>query len=509
MENKILWTSGFINERILAPISPLGWSHIGPLVEELALRDPLRFLGYPDAEKIPLTRLWRGRPYANALAFHIFYKVFSDFFLPDDAHRYFRDGDVSARKTAPYPPSIFSPRFLIAIVRAFLRDWRAISPWHNYRAWAREVRDQDTRVEALRARLPALRDAEPRALFDTLREVEQLHRGVLQIHRWSLLHADLTYGLLKRIGGNEIAARAVAGVPNKTLEVNAALRELPRDQFLAQHGHRSFSIDIAAPTFADDPAQIERLLAQVSDSPAHASKKIAPRGFWRRAMFDTVLPLAREYLALREDQRYAWQKILALARQIYLLLADRLIAQNVIAERAAIFYTTHRELENYFAEQISHDELARAIATRRAEWREYAREFIESPTASYPAFLRGDTPTAQAVTPNANEWRGRATSPGIARGTARIVRSADELARVQRGDILIAPATDPGWTPVFARIAGLIVERGGMLSHSAVVAREYRVPAVAAIPGIVDAIHDGEMVEVDGNAGVVKRPVRF
>jgi pyruvate,water dikinase len=222
-------------------------------------------------------------------------------------------------------------------------------------------------------------------------------------------------------------------------------------------------------------------------------------------MFNTVLPLAREYLALREDQRYAWQKILALARQIYLLLADRLIAQNVIAERAAIFYATHRELENYFAGQISHDELARAIATRRAEWREYAREFIESPTASYPAFLRGDTPTTQAITRNVNEWRGRATSPGIARGTARIVRSADELARVQRGDILIAPATDPGWTPVFARIAGLIVERGGMLSHSAVVAREYRVPAVAAIAGIVDAIRDGEIIEVDGNAGVVKR----
>ncbi|MBI5649761.1 MAG: hypothetical protein HZC40_04830 [Chloroflexi bacterium] len=305
MENKILWTSGFINERILAPISPLGWSHIGPLVEELALREPLRYLGYPDAEKIPLTRLWRGHPYANALAFHIFYKVFSDFFLPDDVHRYFLDGDVNARKAAPYPASIFSPRFLISILRAFLREWRTISPWHNYRTWAREVRDQDARVEALRAQLPALHNADPRALFAALRAIEALHRRVLRIHRWSLLHADLTYGLLKRIAGNEIAARAVAGVPNKTLEVDAALRQwsraitrLPENEqpakasnpsdsalnaFLAEHGHRSFSIDIAVPTFADDPAQIARLLAQVSASPARTSEQIEQRGIWQRA----------------------------------------------------------------------------------------------------------------------------------------------------------------------------------------------------------------------------------
>ncbi|MBI5649762.1 MAG: hypothetical protein HZC40_04835 [Chloroflexi bacterium] len=162
-------------------------------------------------------------------------------------------------------------------------------------------------------------------------------------------------------------------------------------------------------------------------------------------------------------------------------------------------------MENFFAGQINRDELTRAISARRAEWRVYEREFVESPTASYPAFLRGDTPTAKAVTTNVNEWRGRATSPGIARGIARVIRSADDLARVQRGDILIAPATDPGWTPVFARIAGLVVERGGLLSHSSVIAREYRVPAVAAIAGIVNEIREGEMIEVDGNAGTVKR----
>jgi pyruvate,water dikinase len=76
---------------------------------------------------------------------------------------------------------------------------------------------------------------------------------------------------------------------------------------------------------------------------------------------------------------------------------------------------------------------------------------------------------------------------------------------VQRGDILIAPATDPAWTPVFAQIAGLVVERGGVLSHSAVIAREYHVPAVAGITNIVAEIREGELIEVDASRGIVSR----
>ena len=107
-----------------------------------------------------------------------------------------------------------------------------------------------------------------------------------------------------------------------------------------------------------------------------------------------------------------------------------------------------------------------------------------------------------------HEWRGRAISPGRARGFARIVQSASDLSRVQHGEILVAPSTDPAWTPVFGRIAGLVVARGGVLSHSAIVAREYHIPAVAGIANIVSEIQDGEMIEVDGSRGVVRLVVR-
>ncbi|MEW5719723.1 MAG: hypothetical protein AB1817_13915, partial [Chloroflexota bacterium] len=226
-ENDILWTSGFINERLPAPISPLGWSHIGPFIEELALRDPLRCLGYPHAETIRLTRLWHGHPYANARAFHIFYKCFPDFILPEDAYRYFPDGDVSLRRRAPYPRRIDAPRLIFSLLRAFCSDPFNVSPLNNYRHWARYVREHDARVAALRARVDAMTRAEPREIFAALRDAEELHRGVLRIHRWSLTDADLTFGLLKRLvaawiereHANDIAARLVADVPNKTMEV--------------------------------------------------------------------------------------------------------------------------------------------------------------------------------------------------------------------------------------------------------------------------------------------------
>jgi len=566
MTSEILWTSAFFNERFPTPISPLGWSHIGPLIEELALRDPLRCLGYPDAETIPLTRLWHGHPYANAHAFQIFYKVFPDFILPEDAYRFFPDGDVRLRKYAPYPRWSDAPRWVLSLLRTFLSDPFNVSPLNNYRHWARFTRTHDARIAALRARVgdhaesplqnpreifDALRDARiaalrarvgdhagsplqnPREIFDALRDAERLHRDVLRIHRWSLTDADLAFGLLKRLvaawvdraHANDIAARLVADVPNKTLEVDAALRrlsiddsQLAMDDFLAEHGHRSFSLDIAVPTFAEDPSQIEQLMQPMTadDRPPTATERPSSAvGGLRSVLFNAVLSLARHYIALREDQRYYWQKSLALARRLYLLLADRLVADGVIAERAAVFYATHQELVEYFDARLPKTELARLIAARQIEWREYQREFEQSPTTAYPPFLRGDvfvvaasavvpaSTTAQAVTTNARQWRGRAVSPGVARGIARVIQSASELSRVQRGDILVAPATDPAWTPVFARLAGLVVERGGVLSHSAVVAREYHLPAVAGIANIVAEIREGEIVEVDGSQGIV------
>ena len=99
----IVWTAGFLNERFPAPVSPLGWSILRPLIEQFALRDTLRFLGTPDADSWPLTRLWRGHPYTNMRVFQTIYKVFPDFLLPEDAQRLFINRDANVRLEVPFP----------------------------------------------------------------------------------------------------------------------------------------------------------------------------------------------------------------------------------------------------------------------------------------------------------------------------------------------------------------------------------------------------------------------
>lgn len=98
---------------------------------------------------------------------------------------------------------------------------------------------------------------------------------------------------------------------------------------------------------------------------------------------------------------------------------------------------------------------------------------------------------------------GVAVGAGVARGIARVIRDPHEGVRLGQGEILVAPSTDPAWTPLFLKAGGLVMETGGYLSHGAIVAREFAIPAVVNIPGILDEIRDGDVVEVNGSTGQV------
>lgn len=100
--------------------------------------------------------------------------------------------------------------------------------------------------------------------------------------------------------------------------------------------------------------------------------------------------------------------------------------------------------------------------------------------------------------------RGLGCCPGVVRGRARVV-SDPRHAALDKGDILVAERTDPGWVMLFPAAAGLLVERGSLLSHSAIVAREMRLPAVVAISGVTRWLKDGDWVEFDGSTGIVRR----
>jgi pyruvate,water dikinase len=101
--------------------------------------------------------------------------------------------------------------------------------------------------------------------------------------------------------------------------------------------------------------------------------------------------------------------------------------------------------------------------------------------------------------------RGSRGSPGKVRGSARVIRSLAEAGKLQPRDVLVVPTTAPPWTPLFATAAAVVSDTGGILSHCAVVAREYGIPAVVGTGNATALLRDGELIEVDGDAGTVRR----
>jgi pyruvate,water dikinase len=280
--------------------------------------------------------------------------------------------------------------------------------------------------------------------------------------------------------------------------------------FLSEYGHRSFSLDICHPTFFDEPEQVSRLLKIAGQGPDVATR-VAERetaereartaitsrsmGRFKLFIFDRVLALARCYVTLREDQRFVWQRSLALVRRAILRIGERLAAEGLLAQADDVFFAAPEEIRE-LPPQVQHTTAARRVTFERLQ-----REFELAPQLTYPAFLRGNRPLEPPCEREMKHWRGVPVSPGLVRGPVRVVLTPDQLDRTAPGDILVTRSTDPGWTPVFGQLGGLVMERGGQLSHGSVVAREYGLPAVVGVPHITQHLRDDDLVLLDGLTG--------
>jgi len=537
LDDDYLWTASFLNERFPRPVSPLGWTVVQQLLEELAFRDPLRYLGVRDVDSWPITKLCRGHPYVNVRVFQVLYRPFPDWLLPEDAARYFPQGDVTLRRQAAYPRGWWDPMMLLSLARAFLRHPGLWSPWHNDRQWAQCLHDHQTEMSALELATQEVElDAVHQAIWKLVERAQALNRRVLAIHRWSLTHAELWYSLLRRLIGAWIdpaqrtwlGSALVAEVPNKSLQLNRALHRLASipggpdfeaalREFLTQYGHRSFSLDVYDPPFSVEPAQVLQLVGRLRGV-AVPGPRLHPRdaltqarravrrgttGGLRWLLFRQVTHLARRYMGLREDQRFYWQQTLAHMRRLFLRLGRRLQAEGSLETPDGIFFATYDELRVHVAGESVLDH--RLLIRRRASFRRLREEHRRAPDLHYPPFLRGSRPLQSASPPlGPIVLQGQPVSPGLAQGPARVVTSPEQLGQVQAGEVLVAHSLDPGWTPVFGLVVGLVLERGGQLSHAAVVAREYGLPAITAVPGIVKRIGTGQTVVVDGTSGLVR-----
>jgi phosphohistidine swiveling domain-containing protein len=192
-------------------------------------------------------------------------------------------------------------------------------------------------------------------------------------------------------------------------------------------------------------------------------------------------------------------------RSIYLWLGHHLASQGSLASADDVFFLTRDELGGLRHGEADPGDLRRRAARRKQDFHRLRAEFEVAPQTSYPDLLRGNRPVVVQPDMESAQLQGRGVSPGLGQGRAVIAHTPEDLQRLVHGDVLVAPGVDPGWTPAFSLLSGLVTEHGGQLSHAAVVAREYRLPAVVGVARATAVLHEGERLLVDGLAGTVLR----
>jgi pyruvate,water dikinase len=179
--------------------------------------------------------------------------------------------------------------------------------------------------------------------------------------------------------------------------------------------------------------------------------------------------------------------------------AQRLVAAGRLPDVDLVFFFTPAELGR-LAQGPDRALVRRAEHRRRLHPRKMALEF--------PRVCQGKPQPVvmvEGAVQDGDVMQGTPLSRGVAVGPARVARNLEEAAAMQPGEILVTPYTDVGWTPYFSRAAGLATEVGSVLSHGAVVAREYGLPAIAGLPGLTRRFKTGDMLRLDGNTGELRR----
>jgi phosphohistidine swiveling domain-containing protein len=240
------------------------------------------------------------------------------------------------------------------------------------------------------------------------------------------------------------------------------------------------------------------------DAEARAATALAGHPV-RRLAFMWILKRARACVVARENLRLERTRVFGRARQILLEMGKRLAAVDCLTDSRDVFYLELDELLAFVEARATTTDLKGLVKVRQAEFAGYRDAPVPADRFETRGLVyRGHdfAGAAPVPLPHGETLQGLGCCPGIVRGSVRVVRDP-RSASVKRGEILVAERTDPGWVMIFPGAAGLLVERGSLLSHSAIVARELGLPAIVSLPGLTHWLRDGDRVEMDGSTGRV------
>lgn len=339
--------------------------------------------------------------------------------------------------------------------------------------------------------------------------------------------AEQSYGLYELARLAEREPEAVAALASadpfawRTLIAASPFRSA-MDRYLDRFGHRAvFEMEFASTRWYEDPTY---LISQIQfhlehpdmPDPRARAEEVRQRArtdlrnipWYVRPLVRWLLDRARYGAGLRENAKSGMAAGVAMVRQVCLELGRRFVDRGQLAAADDIFHLAFPEVQACVDDGRPAAGVLRLVADRTAR---RARQRSEK----LPGVIEGATwtaPAAPTAVPDRGPresavgrlgWNGLAAASGTAVGTACVLTSPHDAERMQRGDVLVAPSTDPGWTPLFLRASAIVMETGGYLSHGAVVAREFGIPAVVNVRDAMEKISNGDRLQVDGDHGVV------
>lgn len=373
------------------------------------------------------------------------------------------------------------------------------------------------------------------------------------------LPSDLLTSLLKLLYGadsTKFQEDLLSGIPCITLEINNQLEDfarktmeypevaqfireetypdfetieaLPGGQiflsemraFLAAYGARETSMGLgglANPTWQEAPEVVwgilRGLLTVVNclSKPGQntqirqkeAEKRLAitlSQGLWAlipiKPLVFALVKQNRNFAIFRENSHYHITEGLNIIKSLFLEIGNRFIRLGLLARERDIIYLSYFELKDLIYKTYNYQKVDKEAVKALIETRKKKQDKRINQWESHKALAKA---------PFKGGLQGVPASAGVVKGPVRIIMNPGEFHRVRKGDILVAPYTNPAWTPLFATVAGLVVDTGGAASHAAIIAREYEVPAVMGVGNATALLKEGEIVIVNGSTGQVQK----
>ncbi len=504
------WTTTNVGEAVPGVQTPLGWSIWGPAGEE-GLRRAFHTLGALNRDETAVPTASEDRLFS---AFYGRIALQLDLLCAWADRIPGTSGDAMARQIFTFVP----PGYVSRPQRRYYPRVaaRAGVPWVR---GPKAIRASRTRMQGVWsdavARVNGLDEAGARALLVTGADE---FRQVIYHHTVLTLGAvQPVYDLLAKIcAGTDLTPQDLAG-GHGGHEETAMVRDLwacsrgrlPVERFVADYGyHGPREGDISITTLREDPTPVHKLVEAYAAQPESENpeaveaaqqrrrheleaKLLAATSAARKPLARTALKLAGKYLPLRGVGKVAFLQGVDVTRMAARRLGELAVADGRLLDREDIFFFTLDELRTGWPAHAME-----LVAERRAAYEKYR-------TLDLPEFWVGEPEPAPAPEATTGTITGIGASPGVIEGRALVLEDPAG-ADIEDGDILIARHTDPAWASLMFLSGGLVSDIGGLMSHTAVVARELGIPCVVNTRTAMHTLRTGDRIRVDGNAGTVE-----